>query len=1157
MTEDFKKIEVKILNFWKESKIFQKSLEQRVKAKPFVFFEGPPTANNIPHVGHFLTRIYKDLYGRYKTMRGFYVLRRAGWDTHGLPVEIEVEKQLGLKNKKDIETYGIAKFNKKARENVLKYKSEWEKMSERMGFWIDMDNPYITFKLNYIESVWSIIRRLSEKKLLYLGHKVVPYCPRCGTSLSSHEVAQGYKDITETSVYVKFKIKKQGSIFDKSYLLAWTTTPWTLPGNVALAIGEKITYVEAEKNGERLILARDLAKVLGEGVKIIREFPGLELIGLTYEPLFDIHALKSKTSYRVYPANFVTTQDGTGIVHTAVMYGEDDYELGKKVDLPIHHTVDHEGRFTNDVAGFIGQYVKESERGIISYLKTKNLVLKEEPHLHSYPFCWRCDTQLIYYAKNSWFIRMSSLRKQLIKNNSQINWIPSHLKEGRFGEFIKEAKDWALSRERYWGTPLPIWKCTDCENDLVVGSLADLEKNRYRPRNTYYIIRHGQSTKNTTPEGAVIASRLESDKYDLTQKGIEDIKKIGRKLKKDGGVDLILTSPFLRTRRTSQIISDYVGIKPKIDKRLKEIDHGALCEGLVEPVCLPPEMPIGFDTKRGEGESWRDVKMRIASLIKDLEQKYEGKKILLVSHGDPIFMFQSLTTNLSEPEIITRHEKYFPKEGELKKVFLKNFPRNDDGNIDLHRPYIDDILLICPKCKNKMRRIPELADVWFDSGSMPYAQWHYPFENKNLIDRGTQFPADFIVEAIDQTRGWFYTLLAISTALGKGAPYKNVAVLGHVLDENGQKMSKSKGNVTSPDEIMDKVGVDAARWYFYTFSNLGDSKICSFKDLETKLHGFIGTIQNTLRFLELYTPEIIATGTPKPQTVLDQWLYEKFNNLIGEVTEKLDKYDPTMAGRKIEEFVVNDLSNWWVRRSRRHFQKPANKDELIYVASVLRYILLDLAKILAPFTPFLAEHIHMELHKKVKPGMASIHLHEWPSINVKLKNQNVKLEEEMHETRNLAALGLAQRKNKQLKVRQPLTSVTLKRKEKFNEELEELIKDELNVKQISYNSEQAEEVILDEHLTEELIREGYAREVVRQIQDMRKEVKYKLDEKVFGAWQSDSPDIVVVMEKFGKEIAEDTLLEKFDRGHQDKATYDIEKEFILANKVKIWLGIKR
>lgn len=1154
--DDFKKTETKILKFWKDNKIFQKSLEQRQKAKPFVFFEGPPTANGLPHIGHFLTRIYKDLYGRYKTMRGFYVLRRAGWDTHGLPVEIEIEKQLGLKNKKDIEAYGIARFNKRARESVWKYKAEWEKMTERMGFWIDMDHPYITYDPKYVESVWWVIAQIAKKKLLFQGHKVVPYCPRCGTPLSSHEVALGYKDITETSVYVKFKIKKQGSDFDKAYLVAWTTTPWTLPGNVALAVGEKITYAEVEKNGEHLIVARDLVKVLDLDVKVIREFPASQLIGLSYEPLFDIPALKSKTSYKVYPADFVTTQDGTGVVHTAVMYGEDDYELGKQVGLPTYHTVDHEGRFTHDVPELAGQNVKQAERGIIHYLKTKNLILKEEPYLHSYPFCWRCDTQLLYYAQNSWFIKMSSLRKQLVKNNSQINWVPGHLKEGRFGEFIKEAKDWALSRQRYWGTPLPIWRCINCDYHLTIGSLSELEKNRYRPKNTYYILRHGYSAKNLPGSGQVVSGRLETDKYDLTSRGIEDTKKIARSLKKSS-VDLILSSPFLRTRHTAQIVSDYVGVKYKIDKRLKELDHGSACEGLTEPVCIPPGVKVDFDTKRGDGESWRDVKARIGSLLCELERKYEGKKILLVSHGDPIWILKGLATNMSEQELVVTYDKNYPKEGKIIKTYFANLPRNGEGDIDLHRPYVDQIILKCPKCKNKMKRIPELADVWFDSGSMPYAQWHYPFENKNLINRGGQYPADFIVEAIDQTRGWFYTLLAISTALGKGPPYKNVAVLGHILDEDGQKMSKSKGNVISPDEVMDKVGVDASRWYFYTVSDLGDSKICSFKDLENKLHAFIGTIQNTLRFLELYASDIMPAGSPAPETLFDQWLYEKLNNLVGEVTKELDDYDPTTAARRIEDFAINELSNWWVRRSRRRFQKPASQEELVYVASVLRYVLLELAKLLAPFMPFLAEDLHMELHKKVKPGALSVHLHDWPAFaKAAAKQAQNKLIEKMEEVRNFVTSGLAARKNKGLKVRQPLAGATLKRKEKFESGLEELIKEELNIKLITYNLEQTEEVVLDEHLTEELIREGYAREIIRQIQDMRKEAKYKLDEKVMGAWESEDQDIIATMQGFGKEIAADTLLEKFDRGHDLNLKFNIEKEFEIGVGKNVWLGVK-
>ena len=1157
--EDFKKTETKILKFWKDNKIFQKSFAQRKKAKPFVFYEGPPTTNGLPHIGHFLTRVYKDLYGRYKTMRGFFVLRRAGWDTHGLPVEIEVEKQLGLKSKKEIEEYGVAKFNRRARESVWKYKTEWEKMTERMGFWIDMDNPYITYEPSYIESVWWVIKKIADKKLLYQGHKVVPFCTRCGTPLSSHEVAQGYQDVTETSVYVKFEIKnpETHNLKPKTYLLAWTTTSWTLPGNVALAVGEKIKYVEAEKNGERYILAKDLVAKLGnEGVRILKEISGKELVGLQYKPLFDIAALKSKTSYRVYPADFVTTTDGTGIVHTAVMYGEEDYELGKKTDLPTHHTVDEQGKFTSDVPEFSGQYVKSAEKGIIDYLKRRNLLLKTEDHLHTYPFCWRCATPLLYYAKNSWFIKMSAVNKQLLKNNQTINWIPGHLKNGRFGEFIKEGKDWNLSRERYWGTPLPIWTCVNCQTHIIVGSFEELEKNRYKEKNTYYLLRHGMSTKNLVVKGGIIASQLESDTYDLTPKGVEQITKIARDLKKSGGVDLIITSPFLRTKHSAQIVSDYLGIKYKTDKRLKELDHGTACEGQAHPLCIPPEIKVDFDTRRGEGERWRDVKIRAASLVKELEQNQAGKKILLVTHGDPIWILQGLASGLSEKQLIIEHDKNYPLEGKLIKVFFKNYPRNDEGGIDPHRPYVDEITIKCKKCKGPMKRIPELADAWFDSGSMPLAQWHYPFENKKLVNSGVQFPADYISEAIDQTRGWFYTLLAIATALGRKTPYKNLIVVGHTLDVKGLKMSKSKGNMMMANDTMEQLGADSIRWYFYTVTSPGNSIPVSIKDIQTKLFGFISTLQNTVRFYELYLGETMATDSPEPRNKLDIWLVSHLESLIIRVTKYLDEYDPTTAARGIEEFVINDLSNWWVRRSRKRFQRPASLEELAYAASILRYILRRLAKIIAPFTPFLAEDLHLRLHKGMKPQTQSVHLDDWPLTQQRITNDQLLITTQMEEVRKFVTEGLAARKAKQFKVRQPLAGATLKCKEKFDPELEELIKDELNVKEIKCDPDQAKTIVLDEKLTEALIREGYAREIVRQIQDMRKEAKYKLNEKVRAAWESADTDLIATIHQFEKDLTTDTLLEKFDRGHNTSLRFDAEKEFELAPGKKVWLGVR-
>ncbi|MEK7507082.1 MAG: class I tRNA ligase family protein [Patescibacteria group bacterium] len=1159
--DDFKKNEEKILKFWGDSKIFEKSLAQRKGAKPFVFYEGPPTANGLPHIGHLLTRIFKDLYGRYKTMRGYYVLRRAGWDTHGLPVEIEVEKQLGLKTKKDIEEFGIARFNKKARESAQKYKAEWERMTERMGFWLDLDNPYITYRPDYIESVWAIIKKIWDKKLLYQGHKVIPFCTRCGTPLSSHEVAQGYEDITETAVIVKLKIKEpleaiSHNLTPNTYFLAWTTTPWTLPGNVALAVGESIKYliVSIKGGNEKYVLAEDRAeKVLNAEYEILDTVSGKDLVGLEYEPLFDVAALKSKNSYKVYPADFVTTEEGTGIVHTAVMYGEEDYELGKKVGLPTRHTVDEQGRFTADVAAFSGQYVKDAEPGIVKYLRDKNRLFKEELHLHTYPFCWRCHTPLLYYATDSWFIKMSARRQQLLKNNRQINWKPKHMKEGRFGEFIKETKDWALSRKRYWGTPLPIWQCAN-KHHLVVSALADLERHRFRPANTYYLIRHGTSTKNVVPGKDIISSKLEKDAYELTSQGRAEVKETARQLKRANGADLIISSPFLRTKQTAQIIADYLNQPVKIDKRLKEIDLGSANEGRLYDEAIPP-VP-DFETKLDDGESRHDVRRRVWSLIRELEEKYSGKKIILVSHGDPIWLLDGLSRNLDEPAMLLHRAQDYLKKGGVRKVTFANYPRNEDGEVDLHRPYVDEIALKCPECNEAMRRVPDLIDVWFDSGAMPLAQWHYPFENKKLVDSGQQYPADFIVEAIDQTRGWFYTMLAIATASGRKPPYKNVMVLGHTLDEKGRKMSKSKGNVIMAHDILEQFGADVVRWYLFTLSDPADGKPISPKDIAQKYRGFFGTLQNTLRFFELYASSAKPSGSPEPQSELDQWLFARLAQLTATVTENLDAYAPTIAARAIEEFVVDDLSNWWVRRSRKRFQHPVSNEELVYVASILRYALLELAKIIALFIPFTAEWLHSELHRGQTAGTESVHLHDWPLTQLPTTNHQL-LTTNMEEVRKFVAAGLGERKAKNIKVRQPLAGATLKRAEKFAGGLEELIKDELNIKTINYNADAEAVIALDERITEDLIREGWAREAMRQIQDMRKEVKYKLNEKVFAAWETDNAELATAMKNFSSTITTDTLLKSFIRGHQLNLKYDVEKDFNLAEGVKIWLGVRK
>ncbi|MFA5747214.1 MAG: isoleucine--tRNA ligase, partial [Candidatus Paceibacterota bacterium] len=700
MDFNLSKTEKQILRFWKKNKVFQKSIENRAPSKKksrrdFVFYEGPPTANGKPGIHHMEARCFKDVVCRYKTMQGFRVPRKAGWDTHGLPVELQVEKELGLKSKKDIEAYGVAAFNQKCKESVWHYKKEWELMTERMGYWIDLKDPYITYENDYIESVWAILKKIWDKGLLYKGYRVTPYCPRCGTSLSSHELAQGYKTVKENSVYLKFKAKDD----DSANFLVWTTTPWTLPANTALAVGENIQYVKVEFENKFLILAQERLAVLGEHYQIVETFTGRELIekysGGYIPPFAEVYRdaeggeeMKQRGAWKIYAADFVTTQDGSGIVHIAPSFGVDDYNLSQKYGFPgIFTSVDEQGKFSSDLARsknaeiLVGKFVKSADPLIIEDLKGREILFKEELYEHDYPFCWRCGTPLLYYSKESWFIKMTELKDQLIANNQQINWIPESFKEGRFGEWLRDVKDWNLSRERYWGTPMPIWECSGCGKRICVGSLQELK--------------------------------------DLS----------GKKLK------------------------------------------------------------------------------------------------------------------------------------------------------DPHRPFIDEVEIHC-ECGGKMKRVSPVVDCWFDSGSMPYAQWHYPFENKDKIDKKDFFPADYIAEGIDQTRGWFYTLLAISTALGLGPSYKNVASVGILLDEKGLKMSKSKGNIVPPMETMEKYGADLVRLYLYTVNQVAEAKMFDIKGLEDLYRRFFMTLLNSVVFFETYTKGVkFSADVPAGKNPLDKWILSRFNGL--------------------------------------------------------------------------------------------------------------------------------------------------------------------------------------------------------------------------------------------------------------------------------------
>ena len=1013
---NFSQIEQKILEFWQEKKIFEKSLQKGKGRNNFVFFEGPPTANGRPGMHHVEARAFKDVIPRYKTMRGFFVGRKAGWDTQGLPVELEVEKELGLKNKKEIEKYGIDKFNQKCKESVWKYKDEWEKLTDRIGFWLDMKNPYITYENYYIESVWFILKKIWEKGLIYKEFKVVPHCPRCVTTLSSHEVAQGYKTIPDKSVIVKFPISnfqfpnKSQDQNSKIYLLAWTTTPWTLPANVGLAINHKVIYCKIKNKNEQVphkrdekikttnksskldesnvrremyIVAKDKLNIIDFEYEIIEEIKGKDLIGIKYEPLFK-NPNQKENDLRVVAGDFVSTEEGTGIVHLAPAYGEDDLRVGEKEKLSVIHTVDNEGVVISgyNIPGE-GKFVKDADKDIIADLRKRNLIFEEKKHEHDYPHCWRCDSPLLYYAKDSWLIKMSDLRDKLVANNKKINWEPEYIKEGRFGEFLREVKDWAISRERYWGIPLPIWICEKCQKQKAIGGTKELNA--------------------------------------------------------------------------------------KID--------------------------------------------------------------------------------------------------------------------DLHRPFIDEIKLKC-ECGGEMARTSEVIDVWFDSGAMPFAQWGYPEIKGNDKEFKAHYPADYISEAIDQTRGWFYTLLAVASLMEHcgvvkdGAPYRNVICIGHVLDKHGKKMSKSRGNVVDPWVMCDKFGADTLRWYLYTVNQAGDPKKFDVKDIQDKNRRIFGTLYNSLVFFQTYAEKDFKPKNIKSKNILDKWIVSVFNSCASKVINYLEKYDVVSAAREIENFI-DDFSNWFIRRSRERFQRPKNTQEKNEATQTLYSMLLELSKLIAPFAPFIGEHIYQQLTRKNfstpnnlsdSTGQASsknkieesVHLCDYPKPDKKLVDK--KLEESMKQAREIVAKALALRMEKKIKIRQPIVSLKLKTKkeqvrlngqEKLKTEkgLLDLIKDEINVKQIIFDDTIKSEIEIDTEMTQELKEEGLARELVRQVQQMRKEASFVPSDVISIMYQVSSSEREKIFKNWGKYIKQETnskSLEPYKEGEK----FDLKKEINLEGE-KINVGIIR
>ncbi len=1134
--------EEKILAFWKEKGIFEKTLNKWPEGKApkgeFVFYEGPPTANGRPGIHHLVARAFKDALPRYKTMQGFHVRRKGGWDTHGLPVELQVEKELGLKSKKEIDTYGIAAFNEKCKESVWKYVHEWEDFTNRIGYWVDLKDPYITYKPHYIESVWNIIKTVDEKKLLYKDYKVVPWCPRCGTGLSSHELAQGYEDVKDLSVTVKFKVEPGQKIGDfvtddKTFILAWTTTPWTLPGNVALAVNENINYVcidldkQSTDQTGKCIIAEKRMIVLEEQVEkrdpskpltIDYSIKGKDLVGLRYEPLYPFlkdsitgpEKEKLPNAYKVYAADFVTTTDGTGIVHTAVMYGQDDFELGTKVGLPKYHLVNEDGTFKKEAGFLAGKFVKAEgvDVEIIKDLANRpsgNLLFSKEKYTHSYPHCWRCHTPLIYFARDSWYIRMSSLHDELVKENEKIHWEPAFIKEGRFGEWLREVKDWAISRERYWGTPLPIWSCDSCHSRKVVGSIEEISS---KPKNEYWVMRHGEAENNT--QG--VMGSLADGPYHLTEKGRGQVAEQVKNLQKID-FDLVVISPFIRTQETAGIVTKALDIPAEkiiTDARLGEWNTG-IWNGkpIVEFCAAFPQTIYRFENTPQNGESYADVKKRAGEVLYEYEARHAGKKILFVTHEVAGCMLMFAGSGLDRKQCVDiRGSGEFFGNAEVKKIDFRVVPHNPEYELDLHRPYIDEIKLPCEKCSVTMTRAKEVVDVWFDSGAMPFAQDHYPFENKEYIDGlgglkgmfgkavAKGYPADFISEAIDQTRGWFYTMHAIGVLTGKGHAYKNVICLGHILDAQGKKMSKSIGNVVDPWVTMDKFGADAVRYWMYSVNQPGESKNFDEKTVDEVIKKVFNLTLNVLAFYKLYEDKEPKQGIgmmeaqPQSTHVLDRWISARLNQLISTVTNSLDNYKFFEPTRAIRDFVA-DLSQWYLRRSRDRFKDGAqgvgSTEAMTDKESALvttRFVLSELSKLLAPFTPFLAEHIYGE----VNGTKESVHLEDWP----KGGEIDTDLIADMVDTREIASRGLEARTVAKINVRQPLALLKVKtgrwtlRQKVLGSAYVSIIREEVNVKEVKF-VELATDVELETNLTPELKEEGELRELMRKIQDMRKE----------------------------------------------------------------------
>lgn len=1112
-----KEEEIKI--FWDENQIFKSSLKHESPKGEFIFYDGPPFATGLPHYGHLLASTIKDVIPRFRTMRGYNVSRKWGWDTHGLPVENLIEKELGLKSKKDIEDYGLKKFNEAARASVMRYEKEWKVIIPRLGRWVDMEDDYKTMDSSFMESVMWIFKTLHDKGLVYEGFKPMHLCPHCGTTLSNFEVAQGYKDITDISATAKFAVTGQPN----TYILAWTTTPWTLPGNVALAVNPEIDYVKIKVGDVYYILAESRLSVVKESYEIVEKIFGQKLVGLAYTPLFDYYAndktIKNiENAYKVYAADFVTTTDGTGVVHIAPAFGEDDLKLGQKVNLPFIQHVGTDGRFKKEVKDFGDVLVKPKENSqltdieVIKFLAGKGTLYAKEKIVHSYPHCWRCQSPLLNYATSSWFVEVTKIRDDLVKVNQEVKWVPADIRDGRFGKWLEGARDWAISRSRFWGSPLPIWRCKECNKIEVVGGVENIKKQT-RGTNKYFIARHGEAENNTLGILSCVADRP----HHLTEKGRAQVLEAASALKQKEKIDYIFYSPFVRTKETMEIFAKELGLnKDQLieDNRLHEVNAGVL------DMKTDAEYQAFFGSREEKffkvpegGESHTDVKNRMTEFLYDLAKKYDGKNILIVTHNTPAWlMVAGAYGDTPEQAIELRHEhKDFIKNSEVMPLDFAPIPHNDNYELDFHRPYVDEVVWKC-QCGGEMRRVPEVFDCWFESGSMPFAQWHHPFENLDKFDpaKGIGFPAEFIGEGLDQTRGWFYSMLVIAVGLFGKSSYKNVVVNGIALAEDGQKMSKSLKNYPDPMIVINKYGADALRYYLMSSPVVKAEDLrFSEKGVDEVVKKLIMRLNNVHTFYETYKNELKGEVTPS-QNVLDKWILVRLKELTETMTNSLDRYEIDRASRPLMDFV-DDLSTWYLRRSRDRFKSDDLQDKL-WALSTTKKVLLDFSKLLAPFMPFTADNLYRLL--RVESDPISVHLTDWP-LSGSLDSDEKDILLKMAEVRKLVTFGLEARAKAGLKVRQPLSSLSLKETLlKDKKELLTLLIDEVNVKEIKFSDGQVELLVLDTTISPELKKEGLFRDLLRSIQEARKNSGLNVGEEVI--MQIDTNDL-------GKDIVNSNL----------------------------------